>query len=146
MQGPKKQKNNKKHPRRSIRSLERGEKAPIFAKMPGFVGISDFVDCTKEDFKNPTISSFADKIPQLKKTVNMLEEVSFAPKLLDFFPNCTIFSLRTHTARIHHRYTPIFTKHFLMRNFSQFQTIDYDREGLTKLKKATKAIINSGNC
>uniref|UniRef100_A0A336MP85 CSON004834 protein n=1 Tax=Culicoides sonorensis TaxID=179676 RepID=A0A336MP85_CULSO len=66
--------------------------------MPGFVGVSDFVDDTKEDFKNPTISSFAEKIPQLKKTVNILEE-----------------------------------------------TIDFDREGLSKLKKATKAIINSGN-
>lgn len=44
--------------------------------MPGFVGVADFVDDTKEDFKNPTISSFADKIPQLKKTVNVLEEVN----------------------------------------------------------------------
>lgn len=26
-----------------------------------------------------------------------------------------------------------------------FQTLDYDREGLTKLKKAAKAIHNSGN-
>lgn len=43
--------------------------------MPGFIGVADFVDDTKEDFKNPTISSFADKIPQLKKTVNVLEEV-----------------------------------------------------------------------
>lgn len=44
--------------------------------MPGFVGVADFVCDTQEDFKNPTISSFADKIPQLKKTVNVLEEVN----------------------------------------------------------------------
>lgn len=65
--------------------------------MPGFHGVADFVDDTREDFKNPTISSFADKIPQLKKTVNVLEEVnsrlfhgyiiqeSFSKKIAQFF-------------------------------------------------------------
>lgn len=30
--------------------------------------------------------------------------------------------------------------------FIRLQALEFDREGLTKLKKAVKAIYNSGNC
>lgn len=62
--------------------------------MPGFIGVTDFVNETKEDHNNPTISSFADKIPQLRRTVNILEEVNLlcicSKKI--FFKNHILFA------------------------------------------------------
>lgn len=68
------------------------------AKMPGLIGVSDFVEETREDYNSPTTSTFVSRMPQCRYTISAFEE-----------------------------------------------RLEYDREGLTKLKKAVKAVHNSGN-
>ncbi|XP_058456104.1 arfGAP with SH3 domain, ANK repeat and PH domain-containing protein [Malaya genurostris] len=66
--------------------------------MPGLIGVSEFLEETREDYNSPTTSTFVSRMAQCRQTIYALEE-----------------------------------------------TLDFDREGLTKLKKAVKAIHNSGN-
>ncbi|XP_046382954.1 arfGAP with SH3 domain, ANK repeat and PH domain-containing protein [Ischnura elegans] len=66
--------------------------------MPGLIGVSEFVEETREDYNSPTTSTFVSRMPQFRQTIAALEE-----------------------------------------------TLDFDRDGLTKMKKAVKAIHNSGN-
>ncbi|XP_029726199.2 arfGAP with SH3 domain, ANK repeat and PH domain-containing protein isoform X1 [Aedes albopictus] len=66
--------------------------------MPGLIGVSEFLEETREDYNSPTTSTFVSRMVQCRQTIAALEE-----------------------------------------------TLDFDREGLTKLKKAVKAIHNSGN-
>ncbi|XP_055605216.1 arfGAP with SH3 domain, ANK repeat and PH domain-containing protein [Uranotaenia lowii] len=66
--------------------------------MPGLIGVSEFLEETREDYNSPTTSTFVSRMAQCRQTIAALEE-----------------------------------------------TLDFDREGLTKLKKAVKAIHNSGN-
>lgn len=70
----------------------------VLATMPGLIGISEFIEETREDYSSPTTSTFVSRMPQCRQTISALEE-----------------------------------------------TLDFDRDGLTKLKKAIKAIHNSGN-
>ncbi|XP_035788906.1 arfGAP with SH3 domain, ANK repeat and PH domain-containing protein-like isoform X1 [Anopheles albimanus] len=66
--------------------------------MPELIGVSEFLEETREDYNSPTTSTFVSRMAQCRQTIAALEE-----------------------------------------------TLDFDREGLTKLKKAVKAIHNSGN-
>ncbi|XP_030382329.1 arfGAP with SH3 domain, ANK repeat and PH domain-containing protein isoform X2 [Scaptodrosophila lebanonensis] len=65
---------------------------------PALIGISEFVEETRDDYNSPTTSTFASRMPDCRQTIGILEE-----------------------------------------------RLEFDREGLTKLKKAVKAIHNSGN-
>ncbi|XP_037953322.1 arfGAP with SH3 domain, ANK repeat and PH domain-containing protein [Teleopsis dalmanni] len=65
---------------------------------PALIGISEFVEETRDDYNSPTTSKFATRMPDCRQTISVLEE-----------------------------------------------RLEFDREGLAKLKKAVKAIHNSGN-
>ncbi|CAB0016648.1 unnamed protein product [Nesidiocoris tenuis] len=66
--------------------------------MPGLIGVSEFVEETREDYNSPTTSTFVSRMPQCRQTITHLEE-----------------------------------------------TLDFDRDGLSKMRKAIKSIHNSGN-
>ncbi|XP_018326962.1 arfGAP with SH3 domain, ANK repeat and PH domain-containing protein isoform X2 [Agrilus planipennis] len=66
--------------------------------MPSLIGVSEFVEETREDYNSPITSTFVSRMQQCRNTINALEE-----------------------------------------------TLDFDRDGLTKMKKAIKAIYTSGN-
>lgn len=44
--------------------------------MPGLIGVSEFVDETREDYNSPTTSTFVSRMPQCRQTIVGLEEVS----------------------------------------------------------------------
>lgn len=45
------------------------------AKMPGLIGVSDFVEETREDYNSPTTSTFVSRMPQCRYTISAFEEV-----------------------------------------------------------------------
>lgn len=45
-------------------------------KMPGLIGISEFVDEAIDDYNSPTTSTFVSKMAQCRQTVSGLEDVS----------------------------------------------------------------------
>lgn len=44
-------------------------------KMPGLIGVIEFVDETREDYSSPTTSNFVYRMPQCRQTISSLEEV-----------------------------------------------------------------------
>ena len=44
--------------------------------MPGVITVPEFIRETKEDYSSPTTSTFVNRIPQCRETVNKVEEVS----------------------------------------------------------------------
>ncbi|KAG8226408.1 hypothetical protein J437_LFUL012504 [Ladona fulva] len=42
--------------------------------MPGLIGVSEFVEETREDYNSPTTSTFVSRIPQFRQTIAALEE------------------------------------------------------------------------
>ena len=43
----------------------------------GLIGVSEFVEETREDYNSPTTSTFVSKMPQCRQTIAALEEVRF---------------------------------------------------------------------
>ena len=58
------------------RSEGSAELWPSRSKMPGLIGVNEFVDETREDYNSPTTSTFVSRMPQCRQTVSNLEEVS----------------------------------------------------------------------
>lgn len=52
--------------------------------MPGLIGVSEFLDESREDYSSPTTSSFVSRMPECRQTVASLEEVSDVWKFLFF--------------------------------------------------------------
>lgn len=48
--------------------------------MPGLIGVSEFLDESREDYNSPTTSSFVSRMPQCRQTITSLEEVSLCSK------------------------------------------------------------------
>ena len=44
--------------------------------MPGVITVPEFIREAKEDYSSPTTSTFVNRIPQCRETVNKVEEVS----------------------------------------------------------------------
>lgn len=44
--------------------------------MPGLIGVSEFLDESREDYSSPTTSTFVSRMPECRQTVTSLEEVS----------------------------------------------------------------------
>uniref|UniRef100_A0A8D8BMF4 Arf-GAP with SH3 domain, ANK repeat and PH domain-containing protein 2 n=1 Tax=Culex pipiens TaxID=7175 RepID=A0A8D8BMF4_CULPI len=65
--------------------------------MPGLIGVSEFLEETREDYNSPTTSTFVSRMVQCRQTIAALEE-----------------------------------------------TLDFDREGLTKLKKSSQSNTQFG--
>lgn len=84
-QGKKRLNKNKTFQRRN-RELERAKQTGFIVrkkeeektneKMPGLIGISEFVDEAMDDYKSPTTSTFVEKMPQCRQTISELEDVS----------------------------------------------------------------------
>lgn len=83
---------------RIARGRDYRQQEEITVKMPGLIGVAEFVEETREDYNSPTTSTFVSRMPHCRQTINILDE-----------------------------------------------RLELDREGLTKLKKAVKAIHSSGN-
>lgn len=47
------------------------------ASMPGLIGVSEFLEETREDYNSPTTSTFVSRMVQCRQTIAALEEVSF---------------------------------------------------------------------
>ena len=43
--------------------------------MPGVITVPEFIRETREDFTSPTTSTFVQRIPQCRETVNKIDEV-----------------------------------------------------------------------
>ena len=43
--------------------------------MPGIITVPEFIRETREDFTSPTTSTFVNRIPQCRETVNKIDEV-----------------------------------------------------------------------
>ena len=43
--------------------------------MPGVITVPDFIREAKEDFASPTTSTFVNRIPQCRETINRIDEV-----------------------------------------------------------------------
>lgn len=66
--------------RESHRWLHTSERLAATAaapKMPGLIGVSEFLDESREDYSSPTTSSFVSRMPECRQTIACLEEVSF---------------------------------------------------------------------
>ena len=48
--------------------------------MPGVITVPDFIRETKEDYASPTTSTFVNRIPQCRETVNKIDEVRIGTK------------------------------------------------------------------
>lgn len=46
---------------------------------PALIGISEFVEETRDDYNSPTTSTFASRMPDCRQTISILEEVSLTP-------------------------------------------------------------------
>ena len=43
--------------------------------MPGVITVPDFIREAREDFASPTTSTFVNRIPQCRETINRIDEV-----------------------------------------------------------------------
>ena len=43
--------------------------------MPGLIGVSEFLEETREDYNSPTTSTFTSRMAQCRQTIAALEEV-----------------------------------------------------------------------
>ena len=50
--------------------------------MPGVITVPDFIREAKEDFASPTTSTFVNRIPQCRETINRIDEVENVPFII----------------------------------------------------------------
>ena len=43
--------------------------------MPGIITVPEFIRETREDYSSPTTSTFVNRIPQCRETINKMDEV-----------------------------------------------------------------------
>ena len=48
---------------------------PTHTTMPGVITVPDFIREAKEDIASPTTSTFVNRIPQCRETINRIDEV-----------------------------------------------------------------------
>ena len=49
--------------------------------MPGVITVPDFIRETREDYTSPTTSTFVNRIPQCRETVNRIDEVRICKRV-----------------------------------------------------------------
>ena len=50
-------------------------------RMPGVITVPDFIRETREDYTSPTTSTFVNRIPQCRETVNRIDEVRICKRV-----------------------------------------------------------------
>lgn len=59
--------------------------------MPTLIGISEFVDETRDDYNSPTTSTFVSRMHHCRNTIASFEEVSFILRQLLLSLFCIIY-------------------------------------------------------
>ena len=58
-----------------VESTELRRATPQHSIMPGVITVPDFIREAREDFASPTTSTFVNRIPQCRETINRIDEV-----------------------------------------------------------------------
>ena len=50
--------------------------------MPGVITVPEFIRETREDYTSPTTSTFVNRIPQCRETINKIDEVRIVKRVI----------------------------------------------------------------